>query len=94
MPKDTRFPEHGFMALQRKVGEAVGATGGRANMGVWITPQAASSSQSYKNHPELYLESTQPTNYLLNLKLPEAQDHFFNQFETLILTYVDYSLYL
>ena len=93
MPKDTRFPEHGFMALQRKIGEAVGSNAGRANQGVWLTPQASYLSQTWQHNQGLYLSgatTTDPghhagsTNNLLNLIDPRAQDLFFAQFEELI----------
>jgi hypothetical protein len=93
MPQDTRFPEHGFMALQRSVGQAVGSTGGRANMGVWITPQASfNDKRTFQNNKRLYLAGGGPgappsTNNLLNLSDPRAQDLFFHQFQTLILQY-------
>jgi hypothetical protein len=53
-------------------------------MGVWITPQASYLSDSYAQHPELYLAGGTPTNNLLNLIDPKAQDLFFNQFQELI----------
>ena len=91
MPKDTRFPEHGFMAIGKAIGQAVGSDDGeRPNMGVWITPQASYTSQSYQQHAELYLSgpgTTASTNNLLNLSDSRAQDFFFGQFEELILTF-------
>jgi hypothetical protein len=56
MPADTRFPEHGFMAMQSAIGEAVGSTGGRANMGIWITPQGScNDKKTFQKHKDLYL---------------------------------------
>ena len=80
MPQDSRFPERGFMAMQRAVGRAVGSTGGRANMGVWITPQASDlDTRTFQKNKELYLLGGGPgaspsTNNLLNLSDPAAQD--------------------
>jgi alpha-galactosidase len=79
--------------MQRVVGESVGSNDGRANMGVWITPQASYLDQrTFQKHKGLYLLGGGPgaapsTNNLLNLSDPAAQDLFFNQFETLILKY-------
>ena len=94
MPTDTRFPEHGFMAIGKAIGQAVGSDDGeRPNMGVWITPQASYTSRSYQQHAELYLSGPittakgSSTNNLLNLSDSRAQDFFFGQFEELILTF-------
>ena len=54
MPRNSRFPERGFMALQHAIGDAVGSTAGHTSMGVWITPQASYLSRTYNAHPELY----------------------------------------
>ena len=79
--------------MQRAIGEAVGSNDGRANMGVWITPQASYlDKRTFQKHKSLYLLGGGPgaapsTNNLLNLSDPAAQDLFFDQFETLILKY-------
>ena len=80
MPQDARFPERGFMAIQQAIGGAVGSTGGRANMGVWITPQASHlDTRTFQKNKGLYLLGGGPgappsTNNLLNLSDPAAQD--------------------
>jgi hypothetical protein len=81
------------MAIQRAIGDAVGSNTGRANMGVWITPQASYlDTLTFQKHQDLYLLGGGPgaapsTNNLLNLSDPRAQDLFFHQFETLIVKY-------
>lgn len=90
MPQDTRFPEHGFMAMQRAVGNAVGSNDGRANMGVWITPQASYlDTRTFQKHKSLYLLGGGPgaapsTNNLLNLSDPAAQDRECNTARSVI----------
>ena len=78
LPKSSRFPEHGFPAIQRAITSQVGP------MGVWITPQASNLSQIYPRHSTLYLNSTKSDNNLLNLSDHAAQDLFYGQFKTLI----------
>ena len=86
MPRDTRFPEHGFMALEKAITSTI------PQYGIWITPQAAAGSSVLKNNPHLYL-APKPSargyseSYLLNLLLPEAQDLFFGQFVEMIETF-------
>jgi len=47
MPMPSRFPEHGFMALEQRITSAI------PNYGIWITPQATASSKAYAALPEL-----------------------------------------
>ena len=84
MPKPQRFPEHGFMRLQRDITSQIG------NYGIWITPQAAMYSESLRNNRDLYLSRPgrpNETSWLLNLALPAAQELFYAQFVQLIERY-------
>ena len=86
MPRDTRFPEHGFMALEKAITAQI------PQYGIWITPQAAPGSPVLKNNSHLYLAPKTSArgfseSYLLNLLLPEAQDLFFGQFVEMIETF-------
>ena len=69
----TRFPEHGFMALEEHITSAI------PNYGIWITPQASATSKTFAAFPELYLAPPGFSSALLNLALPEAQDLFYTQ---------------